>query len=161
MNLVDKEKKLVELFYSTKTQAEVIKEVATTYKTLTRVWRANFTDEELHTRKVQNYRKSRLGELNPAYGKPCTNRKDFVSDGKGYQIEIRPDWFVGRKGSNHIFKHHLVMCEALGLTELPKGFVVHHIDGNKLNNKLNNLALLTVSAHGRLHCRERKILKDK
>ena len=28
---------------------------------------------------------------------------------------------------------------------------VHHIDGNKLNNEENNLALLTISGHARLH----------
>ena len=43
------------------------------------------------------------------------------------------------------------MAEHLGLTEIPKGFVVHHIDGNKHNNDISNLALVTVSGHGKWH----------
>ena len=74
-----------------------------------------------------------------------------VGDGYGYLQEVKPEWYTGRRGSKHVFKHHLVVCEALGLTCIPKGFVVHHVDGDPKNNELNNLALLTASAHSRLH----------
>ena len=34
-------------------------------------------------------------------------------------------------------------------------FHVHHIDGDKLNNDINNLAVMTRSAHSRLHAQAR------
>ena len=65
--------------------------------------------------------------------------------------EIEPDWYTGRKGSKHVFSHHVVVCEALGLTAIPKGWVVHHCDENPYNNDFSNLVLLTVADHARLH----------
>ena len=38
-----------------------------------------------------------------------------------------------------------------GKRYLKSGYVVHHIDGDKTNNDLSNLAVLSKSAHTRLH----------
>lgn len=38
-----------------------------------------------------------------------------------------------------------------GVRVLKKDYVVHHIDGDKTNNDLSNLAVLSKSAHTRLH----------
>lgn len=35
--------------------------------------------------------------------------------------------------------------------EIPKGYQVHHIDENKLNNEISNLQILTALAHKRIH----------
>jgi hypothetical protein len=37
---------------------------------------------------------------------------------------------------------------------VPKGFDIHHIDGNKMNNHISNLECLTHSAHLKLHMTE-------
>lgn len=49
--------------------------------------------------------------------------------------------------------HTVVMEERIGRMLLSDE-VVHHIDGNRQNNDPNNLALMTRSAHSRLHRRE-------
>jgi len=46
--------------------------------------------------------------------------------------------------------HVVKMEEQIG-RRLKRGECVHHIDENKLNNDLSNLALMTVSAHAKLH----------
>jgi hypothetical protein len=74
-----------------------------------------------------------------------------IGDGHGYLQILKPSWYTGRPGSKHVYKHHVILCEVLGITEIPKGFVIHHIDRDTHNNKLNTLALLAVSAHARLH----------
>lgn len=38
-----------------------------------------------------------------------------------------------------------------GIRVMKPGYVVHHIDGNKKNNSLDNLAVLSRSEHTRLH----------
>lgn len=52
--------------------------------------------------------------------------------------------------------HCVVMERRLG-RRLYRDECVHHIDGNKVNNSENNLALLTTSAHARLHRREEEL----
>lgn len=102
-------------------------------------------------RKRLCYAKSKFGKKNPATGKHPVNYVGACEDGKGYLTVYKPSWYTGRKGSERVFEHTVVMCEALGLTEMPRGFCVHHIDGNTRNNVLSNLALMTISAHTRLH----------
>lgn len=39
--------------------------------------------------------------------------------------------------------------------DIPSGYCIHHIDGNKSNNSIDNLQLLTAVEHMSIHCRER------
>lgn len=58
----------------------------------------------------------------------------------------------GKRGGIH--EHRLVAERALG-RPLPKGSVVHHIDGNPANNDPSNLVILNSKAeHNALHRRE-------
>lgn len=49
-----------------------------------------------------------------------------------------------------VYEHQLVMEKHIG-RYIQKGEVVHHIDGNKSNNDISNLLLLTNSDHAKLH----------
>ena len=113
-----------------------------------------YTKEQRLARKSKNYARSKIGTLNPMTGKIGELHHGFkgvISDGMGYLMVLKPEWYTGRKGSTHVFHHSVIMCEALDLTEIPKGFCVHHIDLNPLNNDLSNLCLMSLSAHMRLH----------
>lgn len=105
-------------------------------------------------RKSDCYRRSKTGNLNPMKGKYGDKHhyyKGVVGDSKGYLMVLKPDWYTGRKGSNHIFEHHYVVCKELGITEVPAGHCVHHCDHNPRNNSFDNLVLLTMSDHSALH----------
>lgn len=126
--------------------------------------KANFTSEFLDLRKRSCYAVSKSGDKNPMWNirpedHPMYTGKP-VEDGKGYLIVRKPDWYTGRKGSRYVFMHSLVMCEALGITEIPVGFVVHHVDGNTKHNDISNLALVSLSAHSRIHSLEEQRLAE-
>lgn len=82
------------------------------------------------------YEKRYLGQNNP-------NFKNSFLDFSGYRVEYKD---VGR-----VNVHRDIAKEVLGLTKLPKGYVVHHKDCNKINNIPENLILLTNSDHEWLH----------
>lgn len=72
----------------------------------------------------------------------------------GYIMLYLPDHPLSRKKApdyGYVLEHRKVMSEHLG-RDLLKHEVIHHIDGCKSNNKIDNLLLCENSkAHGRVH----------
>lgn len=57
---------------------------------------------------------------------------------------------TSRKEGNHLKMLHRLIFEAVH-GEIPKGYCVHHKDGNKLNNCILNLELLNMKYHQNIH----------
>jgi len=64
--------------------------------------------------------------------------------------------YAGGMSIPEVSNKHGISQSAAGRKILPDE-VVHHIDGDRNNNNINNLALMTRSAHSRLHRREDQI----
>jgi hypothetical protein len=158
---VNQEKTVCRLFDMTHmTYAVIAEEVGVSVKQVHDAVHRNYPQERIAKRKAVSYRNSKIGAKNPSFARSGSEAFHWeggepVADGKGYLIVPKPDWYTGRRGSKYVFMHSVVMCELLGLTEIPAGFVVHHVDGNRLNNDPSNLALMTNAAHSRLHALER------
>jgi hypothetical protein len=138
------------------TLLEVAARLRTPFHNVSYVLKNYLAPEEYKAEKALRYSRSKLDQLNPMRGKSGSlhhNYKGSVSDHKGYLTE--PDGQGGR-----VFQHRLVIQQALGLTELPEGWHVHHIDGDPLNNSLDNLALVTPAGHAELHRKRPKLLQS-
>lgn len=72
---------------------------------------------------------------------------NFYINGYGYR-----SYYIGDKSykGGYVNEHRIVMELHLG-RRLVKGEVIHHIDGNKLNNDISNLVLTSPSGHRSLH----------
>jgi transposase len=69
---------------------------------------------------------------------------------EGVYLDKNSGYLRATQGENCGKNAHVVIMEELVGVKLD-GLHVHHIDGNKTNNNPNNLAIMTRSAHGRLH----------
>lgn len=99
--------------------------------------------EDFHNKRVQ-----RIADLSP---------KRYVGT-HGYVMVPAPSWWKGTRttgnyaqGKGYAREHHLIFCQANNLTSLPKGFVIHHVNHNKVDNRLENLQLMTQSEHAKHH----------
>lgn len=91
------------------------------------------------------------GSGNGAYSGGVIITKD--ARGLMYRAVLKPKWYKGpgfNKGA-YVREHILVVCKSLGINKLPKGFVVHHCDGDTFNNAFDNLVLLPSNLHTALH----------
>lgn len=68
------------------------------------------------------------------------NGKDYYISGDGYKMVRTGDKQNGIGWRAYSKEHKVVIEQYIG-RKLKKGEVVHHIDGNKLNNNLSNLFL--------------------
>jgi len=73
---------------------------------------------------------------------------------KGY-IYIRIPEHPMATSTGYVYEHRVVMENKLGRL-LKSTEVVHHIDGNRRNNAIDNLELLTADEHARVHALQKK-----
>ena len=69
--------------------------------------------------------------------------------GTGYMYCYKPDHYCANSVGK-VFEHTFVMSEFIG-RKLHPNEVVHHKDRNRKNNNLDNLQLMTLAEHDRLH----------
>ncbi len=85
----------------------------------------------------------RSGENNPNWkGGKCLSREGYVT------ILIRPEdfFYPMAKKKGYVFEHRLVMAKHLGRC-LQKWELVHHKNGVKADNRLDNLELIANTEH--------------
>lgn len=83
------------------------------------------------------------------------------------KFNSNPTKMVGKRGYCLIYipqrgwvkEHHWVWEQHNG--NVPKGMILHHIDGNRLNNKLDNLELMNPKEHGIIHFEHTKQYLEK
>jgi HNH endonuclease/NUMOD3 motif-containing protein len=111
---------------------------------------------------------SKLGERNPMHGKKPANFLGRIYHPDGYVQIWTPNHPYACNG--RVFEHRLVLEDHLRLTDpasphlirlglrlyLNPAIQVHHIDGIKDNNVVENLMPLSASEHTRLHHEQRR-----
>lgn len=88
-------------------------------------------------------------------GKRTTLRYDELRCGRGdvpkKYITTTITKSQGNGVQKSILKHTKILLDSLGLKCLPQGMVVHHVNGDKWDNRIANLVLMTRSEHTILH----------
>ena len=78
--------------------------------------------------------------------------KIFVS---GYFYLYKPEHQNAIKNGRYIAEHRWVLEQKIGRL-LTDNEIAHHINGNKKDNRPENLELLTISEHNKYHAKSRK-----
>lgn len=92
---------------------------------------------------------------------------DGVERKNMWKIEgrVRSNGYIWAKCPNHpnafkdgyVLEHRIVVENNIGRL-LRKDELVHHIDGNKTNNNISNLLIVSASEHTRIHANERILM---
>lgn len=128
------------------------------------VWstaKKNLSQEVLRERYSFFCRKTKLGNKNHMHGKVGFLHHNSTTDivrVSGYKTVFAPVWWKGKTvKSGRMYEHHYVWALDKGYAFFPKGYVIHHIDLNIDNNSIDNLELMTISNHIKLHWEIRKV----
>lgn len=67
----------------------------------------------------------------------------------GFKYTVRTNGYFAKTKSGRSYLHRDVWMFNNG--PIPKGYDVHHINGNKEDNRIINLDLIAINEHGKLH----------
>lgn len=145
---------IVELFHSDLGVQAIMQKYSRDYYTIKKIWLTSYNEGQFKARTSRLCRLHKLGEKNPMKGKTGMQHHNAIEkeiNHNGYVMVFAPDWYSGQRDGNKVYEHILVYCEHNGYAFLPKGMVVHHLDENKQNNHPDNLILVSIQDHRRLH----------
>lgn len=83
-------------------------------------------------------------------GSPPWRWDSDISDGKGFYRATKCPTHPNADSKGYVHVHRLVMENAIGRI-LQSNEIVHHLNHDKTDNRLENLQLMTRSEHSRLH----------
>jgi HNH endonuclease len=145
---------IIALFHSDMGARAIMDKYNRDYYTLKKIWLTEFHEGQFKERTSRLCRLHKVGDKNPMKGKVGVLHHNAVEkeiNHDGYIQVFAPDWYSGRRDGNKVYEHILVYCEHNGYAFLPKGMVVHHLDYNKQNNHPDNLVLVSIQDHRRIH----------
>ena len=151
--------RLRKLFLTSDTLKTIAKTMGVSTHMIQKYWMRWFSDDEHDERKcrVDSYRA--MGTKNPMWGRKGEKHPNYVNgpilSSDGYLLVMRPSWYATTRRSR-IRQHSVVYCEHNQLTKIPKGYAVHHINEVRTDNRIENLQMMTISEHMKLHCKRRK-----
>ncbi len=125
------------------------------HRTIARIWKEEFTKQEYKDRTSRLCSLNQLGSKNTMFGKLKEDHPRSVGSRvvttQGYHAVYTPTWYEGKSNLGRTLEHILVYCKDRSITKLPNRHVVHHIDNDRKNNASNNLVMLSIGDHLRLH----------
>lgn len=77
-------------------------------------------------------------------------KKDVIDNGRYNNAKI-PDWCTVVHKKGYFGEHCRVICENMNITEIPDGYVVHHVNNISKDNSFSNLVLMSRGDHTSLH----------
>jgi hypothetical protein len=86
------------------------------------------------------------------------NTKSYRPSKRYKQIEVPSDYPGKRSRGRTAYEHHVIYWQVYGVT-IKAGEIIHHKNGNRLDNRPENLELLTASDHMKQHWIENKRVK--
>lgn len=128
-----------------------------TYPSKIKIGRGKYCSREC-SMIVTNEKLAQIGsETRFKKGQIAHNKKGYCfhksrKGGKIYKLIYKPEHPNATK-KGYVREHRLVIEEKIGRLLL-RSEVVHHKDGDTLNNSLNNLELMTANEHRRLHVKD-------
>lgn len=90
---------------------------------------------------------SKKGYLNPVFGKKPHNFKGYTLSKSGSRNKIYREITINGKRRK---EHRVIMEKHIG-RKLLKTEIIHHINGNGLDNSIENLQIVTTKQHILIH----------
>jgi hypothetical protein len=145
---------IVELFNSDLGVNTITQMYNRDYYTIKKIWLTTYHEGQFKARTSRLCRLHKIGSNNHMTGKTGSKHHNFVPrevNQHGYVMIEAPEWYSGKRDGSKVYEHIVVYCEHNGYAFIPKGMVIHHLDENKQNNHPDNLVLMSIPDHRRIH----------